>query len=238
MKLVFVIFLIWCCDADLPKQVHVGVLVPITPRLNGGFSVGEGIRAAVKAAFDDINKDSTILSGLNLTYVIQDSGCNSVKAAGIAADLMHSQASIDAYIGPGCSRACISAGLLAQYWNKPIISFSCSSSELEDREKYSTFARTQPFSRTYSQITPSLLLTIMLHFQWKRAAILATDDSSTKIWTPVAFELKNVFKENNVTVSYFNVYKLTGDITAQRRQAEIEMVLQETAENARGNPYL
>lgn len=78
----------------------------------------------------------------------------------------------------------------------------------------------------------------MLHFQWKRAAILATYDSSTKIWTPVAFELKNVFKENNVTVSYFNVYKLTGDITAQRRQAEIEMVLQETAENARGNPYL
>lgn len=238
MKLVFVIFVIWCLYAALSKQVRVGVLVPITPRLNGGFSVGEGIRAAVKAAFDDINKDSTILSGLNLTYVIQDSGCNSVKAAGIAADLMHSPASIDAYIGPGCSRACLSAGLLAQYWNKPIISYSCSSSELEDREKYSTFARTQPFSRTYSQITPSLLLKIMLHFQWKRAAILARDDSSTNIWAPVAFELKNVFKENNITVSYFNVYKLTGDITAQRRQAEIGTVLQETVENARGNPYL
>ena len=238
MKLVFVIFVIWCLYAALPKQVRVGVLVPITPRLNGEFSVGEGIRAAVKAAFDDINKDSTILSGLNLTYVIQDSGCNSVKAAGIAADLMHSPASIDAYIGPGCSRACLSAGLLAQYWNKPIISYSCSSSELEDREKYSTFARTQTFSRTYSQITPSLLLKIMLHFQWKRAAILARDDSSTNIWAPVAFELKNVFKENNITVSYFNVYKLTGDITAQRRQAEIGTVLQETVENARGNPYL
>ena len=233
MITVFVTCLVfWFCNAAVHKLVRVGVLVPITPRRPGGHHVGDGIRAAIKAAFDDINKDKNILPALNLTYTTHDSACNSVKAVGIAADLMQSPASVDAYIGPGCSAACLSAGLLAQYWNKPIISYSCSSSDLEDKEKYSTFARTQPFSRTYSQSTPLLLLQIMRTFQWKRAAILAKDDTPTNIWAPVAIDLNDHFNENNMTVSYFNVYKTSGNSEAD--QKHIETLLRETKKNARG----
>lgn len=230
-------FLVTCLvflssNAVVQKQVNVGVLVPITPRITGGFHVGDGIRPAIKAAFDDINRDKNLLPALNLSYTIHDSSCDSVKALGIAADLMRSQPTVDAYIGPGCSIACLSNGLLAHYWNKPIISYSCSSSDLEDRDKYSTFARTQPFSRTYSQRTPSILLQIMRTFKWKRAAILAEDDTPASIWTPIAIDLNDHFKKNNITVSYFNVYKTTEDSKAQLRNTVT--LLQETKKNARG----
>ena len=217
----------WLSDAA-HEEVRVGVLVPIT----GGFQVGNGIRPAIKAAFDDINRDKNLLPALNLTYTIHDSACDSVSAVGIAADLKQSSASVDGYIGPGCSIACLAAGLLAQYWNKPIISYSCSSSDLEDKTKYSTFARTQPFSRTYSQSTPSILLQIMRRYKWQRAAILAKDDGSTSIWVPMANNVMEYFKENNMTVSYYNVYKVADDTETQ--QTDTERLLGETKNNARG----
>ena len=223
------IFLVFWLSNAARKEVHVGVLVPIT----GGFQVGDGIRPAIKAAFDDINKDTNLLPAFNLTYTIHNSACDSVKAVGIAAELMQSSAaSVDAYVGPGCSIACLSAGLLAQYWNKPIISFSCSSSGLEDRNKYSTFARTQPFSRTYSQSTPSILLQIMRRFRWKRAAILAKDDGPTSIWAPIAHNVDKLFQGSNITVSFYNVYKTADDPETQQKDAET--LLTETKKNARG----
>jgi len=202
--------------------------VPIT----GGFEVGNGIRPAIKYAFDKINRDENLLPALNLTYTIHNSACDSVTAVGIAAELKQSPASVDAYIGPGCSIACLSAGLLAQYWNKPIISYSCSSSDLEDKTKYSTFARVQPFSRTYSQSTPPILLQIMRRYEWQRAAILAKDDGPTSIWVPIANNVMEHFKANNLTVSYYNVFKMSDDPETQ--QTDTERLLGETKKNARG----
>ena len=217
----------WLSNA-MSREVRVGVLVPIT----GVFQVGNGIRPAIKDAFDDINRDENLLPNLNLTYTIHNSACDSVSAVGIAADLKQSPASVDAYIGPGCSIACLSAALLAQYWNKPIISYSCSSSDLEDKNKYSTFARTQPFSRTYSQSTPSILLQIMRRYKWQRAAILAKDDGSTNIWVPIADNVMKYFKENNLTVSYHNFYEVADDPETQQNDAE--RLLEETKARARG----
>ena len=217
----------WLSNA-MSREVRVGVLVPIT----GVFQVGNGIRPAIKAAFDDINKDENLLPNLNLTYTIHNSAGDSVSAVGIAADLKQSPASVDAYIGPGCSIACLSAALLAQYWNKPIISYSCSSSDLEDKTKYSTFARTQPFSRTYSQSTPSILLQIMRRYKWQRAAILAKDDGSSNIWVPIADSVMKYFKENNLRVSYHNFYKVADD--SETKQSDAERLLEETKKRARG----
>ena len=194
--------------------------------------MGNGIRPAIKDAFDDIYKDKNLLPTLNLTYTIHNSACDSVSAVGIAADLKQSPASVDAYIGPGCSIACLSAALLAQYWNKPIISYSCSSSDLEDKTKYSTFARTQPFSRTYSQSTPSILLQIMRRYKWQRAAILATDDGPTSIWVPIAENVIQYFKQSNLTVSYHNIYKEADD--PETNQNDAERILGETKKRARG----
>ena len=220
--------LVFCLSNAVHKEVRVGVLVPIT----GGFQVGNGIRPAIKAAFDDINRDENLLPALNLTYTIHNSACDSVTAVGIAADLKQASPPVEAYIGPGCSIACLAAGLLAEYWNKPMISYSCSSSDLEDITKYSTFARTQPFSRTYSQSTPSILLQIMRRYKWQRAAILAEDDGSTSIWVPIANNVMKYFKENNLTVSYYNVYKVADDPKIQ--QTDTERLLGETKKYARG----
>ncbi|XP_022793921.1 atrial natriuretic peptide receptor 1-like isoform X2 [Stylophora pistillata] len=219
-------FQLWLSCAAC-KEVRVAVLVPIT----GTFKVGDSIRPAIKAAFDDVNNDPNFLVGVNLTYTVHNSACDSVKAVGLTADLMRSSTSVDAYIGPGCSVACLSAGLLARHWNKPIISFSCSSLELEDRNKYATFARTQPFSRTYSESTPLVLFQIMRRFKWQRSAILAKDDGPTSIWAPIANNVYNHFKSNNLTVSYYNVYKVRDDPEKQYR--DTKKLLAETKKYAR-----
>jgi len=219
----------WLSANAVRKEVRVGVLVPITGR---AFKVRDGIRPAIKSVVDKINRDENLLPALNLTYTIHDSSCDSVTAVGLAADLKQSPASVDAYIGPGCSIACLSAGLLAQYWNKPIISYSCSSSDLEDKTKYSTFARVQPFSRTYSQSTPPILLQIMRSYEWQRAAILAKDDGPTSIWVPIAHSLMEHFKANNLTVSYYDLYKIVDDPETQ--QTDSERLLRKTKKHARG----
>ena len=179
------------------REVRVGVLIPIT----GSFRVKRGITPAIRAAFAEINKQENLLGNI-LTYSIKDSGCNKTKAVGIAADLM-TQPTVDAYIGPGCSVACLSAGMLAHYWNKPMVSYSCSSSDLEDRNTYSTFVRTQPFSRTYSKSTPTIMRILMKDYRWQRAAILATDSD---VWRPMAVSLNNYFQANGIEILYFKIY--------------------------------
>ena len=181
------------------KDIRLGVLLPIT----GSWSVGSGIIPTIDIAIEHIESQPNLLKGYNIAYVTQNSNCSVLEAVGRTADLLQSQPQIDVFIGPGCSRACLSAASLANYYNKPMISYSCSSIDLEDRVLYSTFSRTQPFSRTYSEKTPALLVILMQHFGWRRAAILAAKD---EIWDPMAQKLRAEMQRQDMVVAYFHLY--------------------------------
>ncbi|XP_031564714.1 atrial natriuretic peptide receptor 1-like [Actinia tenebrosa] len=208
-------------------NIHLGILIPID---HGTWKVGKEIIPIIGRAIQEVNNRG-ILPGYNITYTLKDSKCSSNTAPGITADLMNSKTKVNTYIGPGCSAACLSAGLLAHYWNVPMISFSCSSSSLMNRKKYSTFARTQPFSRTYSGVTPVALLKIMQHYRWKRVAIIAPYGyKGDTIWEPIANSVRSHFLTNNITVPYYKAPYVSGyDDVAQNSRKQMLMTAKSQA---------
>ena len=179
------------------EDIHLGVLLPTS---RPGFSeLGKALELAVQPAIEDVYNHSRLSREWNITYTVKDSACHKTTAVGETYELQNA----DVFIGPACSDSCLSAGLLASYWNKPMISYSCSSVELSQRNYFPTFARTQPFSRTYLHETPDLLLQAMNFYNWTRAAIISTEDH---VWTPIAISMTEIFQRNNISVPFTGFY--------------------------------
>ena len=180
-----------------PETVHLGVLLPFTsdeyPHL------GQSLTPVIEPAIKEVYDQGLLSRGWNITYTVKDSACHKTIAAGKTDELLDA----DSFIGPACSQSCLSAALLASYWNKPMISYSCSSVELSVRKFYPTFARTQPFSRTFLLETPNLLHKAMTFHKWKRAAIISTEDH---VWSPIAAAINKLFQAHNITVPFIGLY--------------------------------
>ncbi|KAL9987194.1 hypothetical protein ACROYT_G001458 [Oculina patagonica] len=179
------------------ESIHLGVLLPTS---RPGFAeLGRALELAVEPAIQDVYNHSRLSREWNITYTVKDSACHKTIAVGKTYELQNA----DVYIGPACSDSCLSAALLASYWNKPMISYSCSSVELSERFFFPTFARTQPFSRTYLHETPDILLQAMIFYNWSRAAIISTEDH---VWSPIAISMTEIFQRNNITVPLTGFY--------------------------------
>ncbi|CAH3132089.1 unnamed protein product [Porites lobata] len=180
------------------ETVQIGVLLPFS--LSGQFQgLGKALELSIEPAIQDVYTQNIVSQDWNITYTITDGGCSKKTAVGRTYELSY----VDAFIGPACSDACLPAALLTSYWNKPMISYSCSSIELSDRLYYATFARTQPFSRTYSHQTPDILYQTMDFYNWTRAAIIGTEDN---VWSPLAISLTQLFQRNNITLPFSGFY--------------------------------
>ena len=179
------------------ETVHIGVLLPIS--MPGYSELGRALQLVVQPAIQDVFSHNTLTREWNITYTIEDSACHKTIAVGKTYELQNA----DAFIGPACSGSCLSAALLASYWNKPMISYSCSSVELSERSNFPTFVRTQPFSRTYMRETPDILYRAMVFYKWKRAAIISTEDD---VWSPFAISMTEVFQRNNISVPFKGFY--------------------------------
>lgn len=179
------------------RDIHLGVLLPTS---RPGFSdLGRALELAVQPAIQDVYNHSRLSREWNITYTVKDSACHKTIAVGKTHELQNA----DVFIGPACSHSCLSAGLLASYWNKPMISYSCSSVELSLRNYFPTFARTQPFSRTYLTETPDLLLQAMKFYNWTRAALISAEDD---VWPPIAISMTTIFQRNNISVPFTGFY--------------------------------
>ena len=200
-------FLVHC------EEIHLGILVPIQ-KFSG---LGKGLASTIDIAIEDVYANQWLSRDYNLTYSVKDSNCSALKALGHVDDLR----SAHAFIGPTCSAGCISAAMLAAHRNKPIISYSCSSMELRNRELYPTFLRTQPFSRSFSYLTPEVLYRVMLFYNWSRAAIVSPDDN---IWAPIAIALRDVLIQNNFTVPYYGLYRVSTSFKHETVMADAKKV--------------
>ena len=179
------------------ESIHLGIMLP---KSRAGFSeLGRALELAIAPAIQHVYNHSRLSREWNITYTVKDSACHKTAAVGKTYELE----TADAFIGPACSDSCLSAALLASYWNKPMISYSCSSVELSNRIFYPTFARTQPFSRTYLHETPDILLQSMKVYNWTRAAIISTEDF---VWTPIASSMTELFQKNNISVLFTGFY--------------------------------
>ena len=186
-------------DSVVSKNIHLGVMVPTS---RPGFTeLGRALALAVEPAIQDVYDFNRLSREWNITYTVKDSGCHKLWAVGKTYELRNA----DVFIGPACSDECLSAGLSASYWNKPMISYSCSSVELRHRFFYPTFARTQPFSRTYAEETPKFLYQAMDFYNWTRAAIISAEDDT---FSPIAIFLSEHFTQRyNISVPFKGFYE-------------------------------
>ena len=58
-----------------------------------------------------------------------------------AVEAWSASSDLDGIIGATCSVVCQPVGLLAAEWNLPMVSYSCTSDSLSDKEVYPTFTR-------------------------------------------------------------------------------------------------
>lgn len=184
------------CSSETSREIRIGALIP----WNGSWPVGPRMASALLVAFDTVHNKLNLLQDYNLTYTWKDSECDAGVTLSAIADFQTNQPDIHAYIGPGCSVACVPGGYLAAHWNNPMISFACIESTLSDKLQYPTFVRTVG---TYHQ-SGIFFLEIMKKYNWQRVAILSSTES---LWSQVASLVKNeISSHSGFSVSYFHLF--------------------------------
>ena len=174
------------------RDIKLGILIPWSAKsLNGNRVAG-----AVTRAIDDINNNTNILNNTFVTFVHRNSGCSSTLGVGGAMDLYSTN--IDAYVGPLCSEACISAGMISTYKSVPMISYGCSNLKLSDKIEYPFFARTKPFARSSQLWTPKTFVTLCRSFNWNTVCLI---DRVHEIYTPLTDAMIQEFQDTNITIN-------------------------------------
>ena len=116
---------------------------------------------AMRYAINNINKNSSILFGVELGYRIVDT-CSSVRKLRYDFQSMILHPKIVGIIGPSTSDEAIISSVAFGIFNMGIISPSATSIQLANREKYYNFYRTIPSD----DIQASVLADILDYFKW------------------------------------------------------------------------
>ena len=173
-----------------PTEITVGLLHP-------GFSQAfklNNIKGGIVKVFEDINKSPDILNNTKFNFILGDSYCDITYAIGAAVDLYN--AKVKAFIGPACSRGCVITGLLSTNKRIPMVSYSCSSLELSNKDDYPFFARTKPFART-GPWAPRTFIAINQMLKWRHVCLI---ERVHEIYTLITEKTRAEFLANNYTV--------------------------------------
>ena len=153
--------------------------------------------AALPLALSDaknISMFSAFFNNYSITYVMQPTGCSSkVSLAGLVT--LQQQWQIAGVIGPDCSPALLSAGLLASAWNIPLVSFSSQALEVSDKSVYNTVVRSNPSYGLFA----NPILNLCFRYNWTTVGILVTDPLGIASTTLQALTTKLTFY--NITFS-------------------------------------
>lgn len=193
-----VTLLSWLQQVEVvPQEITVGLLHP-------GFSLAfalNNIKGGIVKVFEDINNSTEVLNGTKLNFVMGDCFCDSAQAIGAAVDLYNNP--VKAFIGPACSVSCVSVGLLSTIKHIPMVSYSCSSLELSDKNKYPFFARVKPFART-GPWSPRTFIAINKKMGWKHVCLI---ERVHEIYSQITEMIRAEFLAQNYTVlreRYYN----------------------------------
>nr|XP_012415708.1 PREDICTED: olfactory guanylyl cyclase GC-D-like [Odobenus rosmarus divergens] len=137
---------------------------------------------AAQLAVDQANQDSSLVLGSRLVSVVLPTGCDTPHA--LATFLNHKN-TMAAFVGPVNPGYCQAAALLAQGWGKTLFSWACGAPE------------------GGGELVPTLpsaahvLLSIMRHFGWARAAIVS---SHQDIWVATARQVAMTLRTHGLPV--------------------------------------
>ncbi|XP_057309237.1 atrial natriuretic peptide receptor 1-like isoform X2 [Hydractinia symbiolongicarpus] len=179
------------------RNLTIGLFVPWT----GKWPVGSKLASAATMAVDDINNSRDLLPNEHLVFDWKDDKCDSQTSVGETANfhtrVYDGKKGVDVYIGPYCSDGCEPSGLLAAFYDKPMISYSCSAKQLSQKSQYPTFARTASFARTNEVSLLLKLVGLMKQFKWDIITLIV---SKQPAWHEFGQTIFAEFSKYNKTV--------------------------------------
>ncbi|XP_070538684.1 retinal guanylyl cyclase 2-like isoform X1 [Ptychodera flava] len=175
---------------------------------------------ATELAIDDIKNNPQFLANINLEYLVHNSSCSGTGELVELVGLL-TEKSLDAIIGPVDYAACEPIARLAGYWTTPLVSWTCTQSELSDRSTYSSFARTV----SSNVKTANALSAIMLRFRWKYSVVISSSDA---YWQGTARDIIFSLRQANLVVVEFLTIK------SDASREDIAAVLERVPTNAKG----
>ncbi|XP_077996445.1 atrial natriuretic peptide receptor 1-like [Glandiceps talaboti] len=180
------------------KHLKLGILIPWSGNVDLDYDFrGQHNVGAINLAIETIS-EMDMVEQLEFSIVTRDSKCDSKASAAGTVELIFDE-DVDVIIGPPCSVACFPAAQLASYWDIPIISWFAINRSFNDKNYYTTLARTfGPFSRM-----AEFFLMIFSKYNWDRVVLLS---STELLWDDACQTFVRVFEDTNVTVAYYGQY--------------------------------
>ncbi|XP_038060044.1 metabotropic glutamate receptor 4-like [Patiria miniata] len=156
-------------------------------------------------AIQEINSDPSLLSGCRLGYDIRDD-CRSEEftlytTTSLATGRQPLGAVVPAVgipvgmIGPESSVHAIYAGKVASLYQIPIISYSATSDELSNKERFPYFLRTVP----PDELQARAIVDILLHHDWRYVGLLYSADT---YGIHGSLEVAKLAERNNICVAF------------------------------------
>jgi ABC-type branched-subunit amino acid transport system substrate-binding protein/ABC-type amino acid transport substrate-binding protein len=152
----------------VPKEVKVGVLLP-TVTVDGRL-FDQTVRA-VRMAFDEINKDTSILPNTWIRVVVNSTGYDRWQA--IEAALWQANvARVVSIVGAADASEVKVISPIVKEGDIPLISPSTVEYEIDSETLYPTFFRVGPPDRRLGRAVKAILD----HYSWKKIAVIHSDD--------------------------------------------------------------
>ena len=117
---------------------------------------------AMRYAINNINKDNTTLLGFKMGYLIFDTCRSATRLQRQLLDVMRCESCVGA-VGPPTSDEAMLASMFLGTHGLSQISYSATSVDLQDKQRYSSFYRTVPADDIQSRV----LLDILKRYNWK-----------------------------------------------------------------------
>ncbi|KAJ6812760.1 glutamate receptor 3.1-like [Iris pallida] len=152
-----------CQNVSRPAVVNIGAVFSFNS------TIGRVAKVAINAAVDDINSDTSVLRGTNLTVQMQDSSCNAFL--GVVEALKFMETDIVAIVGPQSSVVAHAISHVANEFQVPLLSFSATDPTLSSLQ-YPFFVRA-----TQSDLFQmAAIAKIVDYYQWRKVIAIFTDD--------------------------------------------------------------
>ena len=176
------------------QELRIGALI----ELKANLTLAKIRKAAIGLAIKNVEKDW----GFPIYYYFGDSGCSGPKSIGELARLTYSN-QVNAVIGPSCNDGCVTAGHLATYYNVIMVSHSCTSSKMSQKDIYPTFGRVRAYATASPISTTQALVRFFNTMGWKRIGMVHSNEDS---WSDAADAIKNNLLRSNISIPFHKDY--------------------------------
>ncbi|KAL8088077.1 hypothetical protein AgCh_038007 [Apium graveolens] len=146
-----------------PSVVNFGALFTLNS------VIGRSVQPAIVAAIDDVNSDSSILPGTNLSMILHDTNCSGFLGTVGALQLMEND--VVAVIGPQSSGIAHVISHVVNELHVPLLSFGATDPTLSALQ-FPYFLRTT--HSDYSQM--HAIADIVQHYRWNEVIAIFVDD--------------------------------------------------------------